>query len=220
MRKLRNLLTMLILGSLVGLSVAATVQAIRTGLPDPIKDRHEELRRSLTEGHVNELPLEYQRVLLRQLESELRDGVDWKRELESTPPRRRNQAVDNLAELINLWLNEKMDEYYSLPNEYEQEKYLDQEIARVLRWQTTDSLRMSVGPGASEEERAMVMGLVQQLIQHKLPRQGGVVPAFRNMDLALGIELSKKALFFKAVQERWQEIGVRNAFPTGPPPGE
>jgi hypothetical protein len=220
MRKLRNLLTMLILGSLVGLSVAATVQAIRTGLPEPNKDRHEELRRSLTEGRVNELPLEYQRVLLRQLESELRDGVDWKRELEATPPRKRNQAVDNLAELMNLWMNEKMDEYYSLPNEYEQEKYLDQEIARVLRWQTTDSLRMSVGPGADAEERELVMGLVQRIVQHNILRPGGVVPGLRNLHLIPGLEISRKAMFFKAVQERWQEIGVRNAFPTGPPPGE
>lgn len=217
MRKLRDLLTMLMLCSLVGLSAAATVQAIRTGLPAPVEDRHEELRRSLAAGRVNELPIEYQRVLLRQMENELREGVDWQRELAATPRRQRNLVADNLADLGSLWLNEKMEEYFSLPNEYEQEKYLDQEIERVLRWQTTQSLRQSAAPGADPRQRELGMRIVQRMFTGRFQRPGGPALGMRQLNLS---NFTREAQFFSAVQERWKELGVRSAFPTGPAPGE
>lgn len=214
MRKLRDLLTLLLLCALVGVSVAATVQAIRTGLPTAVEDRHEELRRSLAAGRVNELPIEYQRVLLRQLEAELREGVDWQRELDATPRRQRDLVADNLADLGSLWLNEKMDEYFSLPNEYEQEKYLDQEIERVMRWQTTEALRRSAAAENDPEQRELAMRVVRRMLTESQGGSRNARPMGRAFDAA------RKALFFGAVQARWKELGVRSAFPTGPPPGE
>lgn len=212
MRKLRDLLTLLILCSLVGLSVAATVQAIRTGLPTPAEDRHEELRRSLTAGRVNELPLEYQRVLLRQLEGELRNGVDWQQELAATPPRKRQLTTDNLADLASLWLDERMDEYFSIPDQLDRDEYLDQEIERILRWKTVQSMRHSASNGVDAKERELAMGIAQRVMSGAFQsRATSPSPTAR---------IFRGTLFWNAVQERWKEIAVRNAFPTGPPPGE
>lgn len=210
MRKLRDLLTLLILCSLVGLSVAATVQAIRTGLPTPAENRHEELRRSLTTGRVNELPIEYQRVLLRQLEGELRSGVDWQQELAATPPRKRRLTTDNLADLASLWLNERMDEYFSIPDQHDRDEYLDQEIERIIRWKTVQSMRHSAANGADPQERELALDMAQRILSDAF--KSNAPTAFRTT--------LRTSVFWHAVQERWKEIAARNAFPTGPPADE
>lgn len=208
MRRLRDLLTMLALCTLVGVSVAASVQAIRTGLPSPAEDRHEELLRALTAGRVNELPAEHQRVLLRQLENELRGGVDWQQTLDEIHPRKQRLVADNIGDLASLWMNEKMDEYFSLPNEYEKERYLDEEIGRVLRWKTTQSLRMAA---ASDDDPAQ-----RQLATRILKRVTAGATEGEHFGARI-FQLTRQTMFLSAIQQRWKTIASRNAFSAGQP---
>jgi hypothetical protein len=203
MRRLRDSLTFLVLVVLVGISVAAGVQSVRTGLPVPIEDRRDELRQMLTEGRVRDLPELHQKQLLRQLEHELSEGVDWRAELTEIPPRRRNLATDNVASLAALWLHEKVDEYYSLPNEYEQEQFLDQEIQRLMRWKAVRSLQSGALDDADPRERDMARDVGQRVMSEVMLRH----PQDPMRAMAV----------WNAVQERWKANSLRNMVPTGPP---
>jgi len=162
---------------------------------------------------VNELPLEYQRVLLRQLEAELRNGVDWQQELAATPPRKRRLTTDNLADLASLWLDERMDEYFSIPDQREREQYLDQEIERILRWQTVQSLRHSAtSSGVDPQERELAMGVAQRMMSGAFASKPPTATSANRM--------MRTGVFWHEVQERWKQIAARNAFPTGPPADE
>lgn len=201
MRRFRDSLTFLILVSLVGISVAAGVQAVRTGLPAPIEDRRDELRQMLTEGRVQDLPEQHQKQLLRQLEFQLSNGIEWGDEFQKIPPRQRRLAEDNVASLAALWFHEKLDEYYSLPNQYDREQFLDQEIQRVTRWKAVRSFQSGAIDDSAQRNVARDVG--QRVMSEVMLRH----PEDPMRAMAV----------WTAVQERWKVISLRNMIPTGPP---
>jgi hypothetical protein len=201
MRRLRDLLTFLAFVGLVGISVTAAVRAWQTGLPPVAEDRREELRHLLAAGRVEDLPAEHQRKLLRQLENELRDGVDWQAELNEIPPKKRGMVANNIAGLASLWLEEKMEEYFSIPDSDERDQFVDREIQRVTNWQTTQSLRTKPTEG-SEAEQALAKAVSQRVMS-------GALTSGPDKKIRL-------ALFLNAVQQRWRDQGLRDFAPLRP----
>lgn len=201
MRRLRDLLTFVFFFTLLGISLYAGMRAWRTGLPVVAQDHREELRRVLAEGPVEDLPIGHRRKLLRQLEAELRDGVNWQEELNQVQPRKRNLVANNIASLATLWLEEKMDEYFSLPSGDERDHFVDREIQRVSHWQTTQSLRNRNDARTGDAERALAKAVSQRLMSGAL--------------LSRPDQKLRLAIFLNDVQSRWRSQGLGGLVPSG-----
>ncbi len=196
MRHLRDLVTLLALCLFVGVSVAATVQSVRTGLPVAAVDRHDELRRKLTAGQLTELPATQQVQLLRQLEIELRRGVDWEPEYDRLSRRKRNLLAENLVDLGELWLDEKMDEYASLPNHAERGQFLDSEIRRLKNFQSIQNGAFA----AVQNEPGSLTQAVAKIASRRFEQAG----MLRKAEL-MG--------FANAARERWATEGLHDLLP-------
>lgn len=202
MRQLRDLITFLALALFVSVSVAATIQAVRKGLPVAIVDRHDELRQRLIAASVTELPDKLQNQLLRQLERELRRGVDWEQDYAALSSREQDLLVENLIDLAERWLNEKMEEYSRLPDYTEREQFLDFEIRRLKNFKGIQNGAFSV---AREEPNSLVSALADS--------------ATRRFQQAGRLRQAVLMGFANAVTQRWGAQGMRELLPSGSPPG-
>ncbi|MDZ4783677.1 MAG: hypothetical protein SGJ19_25800 [Planctomycetia bacterium] len=200
MRFLRDQLTLLLFFVLAGISAAAAVQAVRTGLPVAVVDHHDEFVRTLTLGPVVDLPAEYQNQMLRQLERELRRGVDWEADYKQMQRKQKRILVENLVSLAERWLDEKMTEYAELPDPYQREHYLEGEIRSLKNMQ----------------------GLQNGVFAAKSDAPGGLAKAFstsaaRRFEQAGMLRKGQLMGFAAAARERWASQGMQDILPpTGP----
>lgn len=200
MRFFRDQLTLLLFVSLIGITGTAAVQAVRTGLPVAVVDHHDEFVRALVTGPVVELPPEHQGKMLRQLERELRRGVDWEPDYQQLHRKQQRILVENLVSLGEKWLDEKMAEYAELPDPYQREQYLDGEIRSLKNMQ----------------------GLQNGVFAARSDAPGGLAKALsasakRRLDQAGMLRKGQLLGFAAAARERWASQGMQDIMPpTGP----
>ncbi len=201
MRFLRDQLTLLVFIALIGITGTAAVQAVRTGLPVAVVDHHDEFVRNLLAGPVVDLPPEHQNQMLRQLERELRRGVDWDADYQQLQRRHKRILVENLVSLGERWLDEKMVEYAELPDPYQREQYLDSEIRNLKNMQgLQNGVFAARSEAPSDLAQALLVSAKRRFAQAGLLRRG----------LLTG--------FGTAARERWASQGMQDILPpTGPP---
>lgn len=202
MRYLRDLLTLLVLLACVGISVAAMMQAARTGLPVQFVDDHEAFVRVLAAGDIRDLPLDQQRRHLRQLERELRRGVDWEADFVALKGRRRKWFVENLVSLAELWIDERRADWLALPDARQRELYLDGEIRNLRNMKALQDGAFRVAMDESHGlSQALSASAKRRFEQAPWARQGALVS------------------FASEVQRRWKEQGFQGILPpNGPQP--
>lgn len=201
MRFLRDQLTLLVFIALIGITGTAAVQAVRTGLPVAVVDHHDEFVRNLLAGPVVDLPPEHQNQMLRQLERELRRGVDWEADYRQLQRKQKRILVENLVSLAERWLDEKMVEYAELPDPYQREHYLDGEIRSLKNMQ---GLQNGVFAARSEAPSGLAKALTAS--------------ATRRFEQANILRRGQLLGFAAAARERWASQGMQDIMPpTGPP---
>lgn len=199
MRFLRDLLTLLALLFSVGVASIAVVKAVRSGLPAVVQDDHEAFVRRLTVGDVRDLPPDQQLRQMRQLERELRRGVDWEADYVRFKHRQRRLLVENLISLAELWVREKMSEWRSLPSVHQQDRYLDGEIHNLRNMK-------SLQDGAFVMAMNSRGGLARALLQSA---------ALRFAQLPDKVEWTE---FAAAARKRWTEKGMGELLPASGSP--
>jgi hypothetical protein len=201
MRFLRDQLTLLLFVALIGITGTAAVQAVRTGLPVAVVDHHDEFVRAMAAGPVVDLPPEHQNRMLRQLERELRRGVDWEADYRQLQRRQKRILVENLVSLAERWLDEKMVEYAELSDPYQCEQYLDGEIRSLKNMQGLQN-------GAFAARSDVPGGLMKAL----------TASVKRRYDQAGWLRRGQIMSFGAAARERWASQGMQDLMtPTGPP---
>lgn len=71
--------------------------------------------------------------LARRVAEDLRQGYDWQSDLAAIGPRRRQRCVENLRELVRIWLSERADRYANL-TEPDRTAFVDEQLDDLLYW--------------------------------------------------------------------------------------
>ncbi|HEY2837564.1 MAG TPA: hypothetical protein VGJ26_00330, partial [Pirellulales bacterium] len=125
MVRFRNAVT---LTCFVAFSIVASLAALRTlraGLPETPSTTGA----AMLLGHLSEIDLSGEprlakRHMARRAMRELRDDVDWQPDVSQLSSAQQKQLVDNLTELAQEVIEDKMDHYFTLP-ERERRRFLN-----------------------------------------------------------------------------------------------
>lgn len=71
--------------------------------------------------------------LARRVAEDLRQGYDWQADLAALTEQRREQCVENLRELVRIWLLERADRYANLL-EPDRTAFVDEQLDDLLYW--------------------------------------------------------------------------------------
>lgn len=212
----RDVISVLVLIGLTGVSVAAGVQVYRQGLRNPQAADRAELRAWLSERDLRVQPREVKLELAQRLEADFRRGIDWHSEVASLDDDGWARFEVNFAELMRVWLFSKVDIYRTLP-EIERPAFLDREVANIFRWQIIDrGLATINGTDASDmRSRSLVEFLMESIpdwIRHAEPEQRVVIFEFLN---ELRARVVRRALtplqpgVSPHVEETYHDLGPR-----------
>jgi hypothetical protein len=126
--------------ALLASGIGAAVPLLVSGLPDPAVANREELLRWLVARDLSQQSPETCLVLVRRLEEEFRDGVDWAAlDGQLTEPQR-EQLWKNIPLLFGPWLSDKAAIYARLSNR-ERPKFMDEIFKTLVAWQGADRLQ-------------------------------------------------------------------------------
>ena len=164
LRKLRTLLTALVLASLTAISLGAAAVVYIYRLPDPEIADGEGLFRWLVTRDVRNESRVTQQKLLRRLEAELHSGIeDVDRVKESLDATREAQLRKNLEYMGNLWFRERAAAYARTP-EGERNAFIDDQIAQLQNLGTVYqslSTNSSKSSGSRPGDLALMLSLMK-----------------------------------------------------------
>ncbi len=149
MQRHRGLLTVVALGLLGVVSLAAAIQVFQDGLPNPKVAGRTDIRDWLSQNDLAAEPRETKLALAKRLELDFRQGFDWQAEFDNMSVDQQRQFSDNFIAIMEVWFREKVDNYFDQPKE-DQEDYLDREIENILAWQVVENLE----PGPDSDKLA------------------------------------------------------------------
>jgi hypothetical protein len=134
------ILWLLLPTALLATGIGAAVPFLVLGLPDPAVANREELLRWIVARDLTKESPETCLVLVRRLEEEFRDGVDWASLDGEVTDAQREQLWKNIPLLFGPWLNEKAAIYAQLSSA-ERPKFMDRIFKTLLTWQGADRLQ-------------------------------------------------------------------------------
>ncbi len=165
MRLLGKIFTLVIFWSLIGVTLAATVQVWWQGLP---QDDIYWAVRKISDPEFPEKPTDEKLRLARRLEREFSHGVtiDSAVDLLDEPARQRFDA--NFEDLTEIWLSEKINTFFSFKDEKARSRYLDKQVTRVKTWPVFARLTSAQ---SNDQELANLNRLTTHVMNHskKLP---------------------------------------------------
>ena len=192
MRRHRRVLILGILlsgGILAGGGVAA-LRWLRPSLPAPEVADREQLIEWLVTRDLAEESFQTRQALARRLEEQFRGEVDWEATGRRLSLQQRRQLWENLPDLLEPWLLEKVDGYFGR-SERERPAYVDRVIDTINEWRGVNSLR----PETAAEDNAgqQPPGLMTMLYQRI-----DAIERESNPD-----RRERAGQFLAAVQTRW-----------------
>jgi hypothetical protein len=129
--RLKNLFTAMVLLAFCAVTVAAAVKVASQPLPETTPERVD-LRTWIIERDLSHEPATTRAQVARRFEKEFRRDSPLMLELRRLDPQERQQAQDNIAQLIEPLFVDKANEYFRQP-EHRRERYLDRELDRLLK---------------------------------------------------------------------------------------
>lgn len=154
MRKLRDVLSFIVLLALTGICAASFYQAwvSRTASAEKL-DRAQLTAWLLSRDVTKELRAVRLR-LARRLIEDLREGHDWSSEAQGLPPDERDRLRKNLRDLAGVWLVSQADQYARLP-EADRGAFLDdrlKDLTSMPVFAGGEGLNLAANAGAAVHE--------------------------------------------------------------------
>lgn len=134
MGRIRSFITFLALIGLTSISAAAMVQVLRTGLPERTLRTPVEVLRWLTVNDFAQAEPGVQRRLIRRMEEDFNRDIDWNAMVNTLDDEQLATFTDNFSELMRVWFLNKVDDYFALPNEEQQRRYLRDQMTTIFNW--------------------------------------------------------------------------------------
>lgn len=133
MRKLRDLVSLIVLLALTGVCAASFYQAFASHAARADQLDREQLTAWLLERDVSQELRPTRLRLARRLIEDLRAGHDWQVEIQAAPPAERDRLMNNLRELAGTWLTSQADRYARLPED-DRPDFLDDQLRDLTSW--------------------------------------------------------------------------------------
>ena len=111
----------------------------RTDLPHPKDASREQLVHWLVLRDLRGEPEELRLVLVRRLEEEFGEGVDWKGLSGQLSQSQQQRIRENLIVLLRPWFMDKVDGYFSRSGE-DRMAYMDRLLDTIVAWRGVDDL--------------------------------------------------------------------------------
>jgi hypothetical protein len=140
MTRRRLILGLLLLTALIATGIGAAVPFFVSGLPNPALANREELLRWIVARDLAKESPETCLVLIRRLEEEFRDGIDWDTVGGKISDAQREQLWKNIPLLFGQWLGDKAAIYAHLSNA-ERSGFMDRILKTLLSWQGVNRLQ-------------------------------------------------------------------------------
>ncbi len=196
MRHLKNIITLLILVILSGVSLVATVKSIWIAWPaydDAV------LYDTVVEQDLTTWPPEDLRPFVKRLETRLDRGLDLEQLEGSLAEEQRSRFDQNMEILIASWLDWKVEKFAGLPGE-ERVAFLDRQIGRVRAWGLTTYLMPDLEESVSFSSAFQLMNRMQARLEKWTER----VPPQRQEELRQFLIAAQSRLW----AARWGEAGA------------
>lgn len=133
MRKLRDLLSFVVLLALTGVCAASFYQAFIARAAATRQLDRQQLTAWLLERDASQEPRAARLRLARRLVEDLREGHDWQAEAQELPPAERDRLLENLRELAGVWLVSQANLYGRLPDS-DRGEFLDGRLNDLTSW--------------------------------------------------------------------------------------
>lgn len=182
-RKLRDVLTLIVFGIVMTVSIAAAIEAARQGLPEPVVSDPLERLRWLSLHDIRAEPRDVKLRFAHQLEEDFSQKVDWQGQIELFNDSQWNQFEANFDDLMRLWFMQKVDTWSSLPGD-EQNLYLDDQLGYLMSWKALQRDAPKNAPdGRRRRQQKMasftaVSKRVQGWMASESPEQRGRIESF------------------------------------------
>lgn len=139
-RKMRRAVLVLLVLVGAGLAGTAGMAYYRMRLPDPRTADRDGLIRWIALRDLSQEPAETRRLLAQRFEEEFREGGDWGAAKDRLSPAQRERVWDNVLQLLEAWLELKVDRYAELAQN-ERLAFIDSTIDTVRAWKGIGALR-------------------------------------------------------------------------------
>lgn len=133
MRKLRDLLSFVVLLALTGVCAASFYQAFVARAAATRHLDRQQLTAFLLERDASQEPRATRLRLARRLVEDLREGHDWRAEAQELSPAVRDRLLQNLRELAGVWLVSQANLYARLPDS-DRGEFLDDRLNDLTSW--------------------------------------------------------------------------------------
>lgn len=133
MRKLRNLLSLVVLLGLTGVCVASIYQAFASRAATARQLDRQQLTAWLLGRDISRELRATRLRLARRLIEDLREGHDWQSEWAAAAPDHRDRLRKNLRELAGVWIVIQADRFARLP-EADRPGFLDDQLSDLMSW--------------------------------------------------------------------------------------
>ena len=190
MTRFREFLTAIAFLALVSISASAFVQVLRHGWPKPATAANRDLRQWLTTRDLANESLQTKREIVQRVEKDLLAGDKFAEIRQDLSEEHRERLEDNLGEIMELWLTDKVDRYFQLEPK-QRNAYLDAEIDKLANLQ---SLSLQGESGRNQRDLdalGALFGRAQRLVSEAAPEQQ---QRFRQFQIAVQNRLIARQL--------------------------
>jgi hypothetical protein len=133
-RRVRDLVTLIVFLGMVAVSLAASIEAARQGLPEPeVTDPVERLQ-WLADHDIRQQPKEVKLRLAHRLEEDFARNLDWQAEIDQFDDAEWARFEANFEDLMRLWFLQKVNTWSNLPAD-QQNYYIDEQFNYLMSWQ-------------------------------------------------------------------------------------
>lgn len=88
----------------------------------------------MTKNDFAEADPAVQRRLIRRMEEDFNRDIDWNAMVNSLDDEQLAAFTANFSELMRIWFLDKVDDYFALPSEEQQRRYLRDEMTTIFNW--------------------------------------------------------------------------------------
>lgn len=167
LRRLRDLVTLILFLGLVAVSLIATGEAVRQGLPEPQIGNPVERLQWLAAHDIRPLPSEEKLRIVHRLEEDFVRNVDWQAEINGFDDAQWDRFAANFEELMRLWFLHKVETWSSLPPD-QQNYYIDEQFPYLISWRPFERSAPNESTGGLRRGRLNNFGAVAQRIGRSL----------------------------------------------------
>ena len=121
-----------------------------TALPHPRDASRDQLVHWLVLRDLRTEPAELRLALVRRLEEEFAENVDWDGVSEQLTQSQQQRVRDNLIVLLRPWFMDKLDGYLSLSMN-EKVPYVDKLLDTITAWRGVDTLQTGAGTDGKQK---------------------------------------------------------------------